>query len=107
MLREIVHKGHDGAAALDKAPSGLHIGDVGELIVRDIQELGQLRPVGGRLVQHDQELAVGQHGPGRMGLEQVIYILRQPGAAGAILPHPLPEGEEKVGAVLMLEQQVG
>jgi hypothetical protein len=42
-----------------------------------------------------------------MGLEQVVHILGQAGAAGPVLPYPLPEGEEEVGAVLMLEQQVG
>ena len=42
-----------------------------------------------------------------MGLEQVVHILGQAGAAGPVLPYPLPEGEEEVGAVLMLEQQGG
>ena len=41
-----------------------------------------------------------------MGLEQVVHILGQAGAAGPVLPYPLPEGEEEVGAVLMLEQQI-
>ena len=33
MTREIVHEGHNGAAALDEAPPKVHIGDVGELVV--------------------------------------------------------------------------
>ena len=33
MTGEIVHEGHNGAAALDEAPSKVHIGDVGELVV--------------------------------------------------------------------------
>lgn len=107
MTREIVHEGHNGAAALDETPSKVHIGDVGELVVGDIQQPGQLQPVGAGLVEHDQELAVGQHGPGRVGLEQIVHILCQAGAAGTVLSHPLPKGEQKVGAVLMLEQQVG
>ena len=69
---EVVHKGHDGTAALDEAAAGVHIGDVGELVVRDVQQPGQLRPVRRRLVEHDEELAVGQHGPGGVGLEQVV-----------------------------------
>ena len=107
ILGEMVHKGHDGAAALDEPPAKVHIGDVGKLVVRDIEQAGQLCPVCARLVEHDQEFAVGQHGAGRMGLEQVVHILGQAGAAGPVLPYPLPEGEEEVGAVLMLEQQVG
>ena len=103
----MVHKGHDGAAALDEPPAEVHIGDVRELVVRDVEQAGQLRPVRARLIEHDQKFAVGQHGAGRVGLEQVVHILGQAGAAGPVLPHPLPEGEEEVGAVLMLEQQVG
>ena len=51
------------------------LGDVGELVVRDVQQPRQFRPVCRRLVQHDQELAVGQHGSGGVGLEQIIDIL--------------------------------
>ena len=36
-----------------------------------------------------------------------VHILGQARTAGAVLPDPLPEGEQEVGAVLMLEQQVG
>ena len=42
-----------------------------------------------------------------MGLEQVLDILADPRAASLILSHTLPEGEQEIGAVLMLEQQVG
>ena len=72
VLGEVVHKRHDGAAALDEAPAEVHVGDVGELVVRNVQQPRQLRPVGGRLVQHDQEFTVGQHGPGGVGLEQIV-----------------------------------
>ena len=57
-------------------------------------------------VEHDQEFTVGEHGPGRVGLEQIVHILGQAGTAGTVLPHPLPKGEQEVGAVLMLEQQI-
>ena len=107
MTGEIVHEGHNGAAALDEPPAKVHIGDVGKLVVRDIEQSSQLRPVRARLVEHDQEFAVGQHGAGRVGLEQIVHSLGQAGAAGPVLPYPLPEGEEEVGAVLMLKQQVG
>ena len=40
VLREAVHKGHDGAAALHQSPSKVHVGDVGKLVVRDIQQPG-------------------------------------------------------------------
>ena len=47
---EAIHEGHDGAAALDEPPPGVHVGDVGELILRDVQQAGQLHPVGAGLV---------------------------------------------------------
>ena len=37
ILGEMVHKGHNGAAALDEPPAKVHIGDVGELVVRDVE----------------------------------------------------------------------
>lgn len=62
---------------------------------------GQLQPVGAGLVEHDQEFTVGQHGLGRVGLEQIVHILGQAGTAGTVLPDPLPKGKQKVGAVLI------
>lgn len=40
MTGEIVHEGHNGAAALDESPPKVHIGDVGELVVGDVQQPG-------------------------------------------------------------------
>ena len=41
-----------------------------------------------------------------MGLEQVFDILTDPRSASLILPHTFPEGEEEIGAVLVLEQHI-
>ncbi len=83
------------------------LGDVGELVVRDVQQPRQLRPVGGRLVQHDQELAVGQHGPGGVGLEQIVHVLSEAGTAGPVLSDTLPQGKQEIRAVFVLEKKVG
>jgi hypothetical protein len=40
-------------------------------------------------------------------LEQVFDILADPRSARLILSHTLPQGEQEIGAVFMLEQQVG
>lgn len=53
ILGEMIHKGDDGAAALDESPAKVHVGDVGELVVRDVEQAGQLRPIRARLVEHD------------------------------------------------------
>ena len=106
VLGEVIHERHDGAAALDKAAAGLHIGDVGELVVRDIQQSRQFRPIRRRLIEHDKELTVCQHGAGGVGLQEVAHILRNAGAAGAVFADTLPEGKQEVCTVLMLEQQI-
>ena len=41
-----------------------------------------------------------------MGLEEVVHILCDAGAAGPVFADALPEGEQEVRAVLMLEQQI-
>ena len=46
ILGEVVHKGDDRTTALDESPAKVHIGDVRELVVRDVQQLGQLLTVG-------------------------------------------------------------
>lgn len=73
-------------------------------LVRDAEQPGQLRPVRARLVEHDQNSLLASM-VRAVGLEQVATFWSA-GAAGPVLPHPLPEGEEEVGAVLMLEQQI-
>ena len=41
-----------------------------------------------------------------MRLEQVFDILADPRSASLILSHTLPQGEQEIGAVFMLEQQI-
>ena len=66
----------------------------------------QFLPICGRLIQHDEKFAVGQHGAGRVRLEQVFDILTDPRSASLILSHTFPEGEQEIGAVFMLKQQI-
>ena len=103
----MVHKGHDGAAALDEPPAKVHIGDVGKLVVRDIEQAGQLRPVCGGLVEKHQKLTVGEHEPGRLGAQALLHILRGGGQGRAVLAKPLPCLVEELGGVVILEKQVG
>ena len=41
-----------------------------------------------------------------MGLQQILDILADPRSASLILSHTLPQGEQEIGAVFMLEQQI-
>ena len=79
---------------------------VGKLVVRNVQQLGQLYPIRGCLVQHDEKIAVYQHVASSVGLEKVLHILRDTSHTGTVLSHTFPEGKQEVCAVLMLEQQI-
>ena len=102
----MVGEGNNGASHLDKSVTGVYIGNVGKLEVGNVQEPGKLHAVGAGLVEHDDEFRVGQHGAGRMALQKVVHILGDARAKSAILSDSLPEREQEVGAVFMLEQQI-
>lgn len=69
MTREPVLKRHDAPAALQKPVAAWYVGYIGELILRDIQQLCKFYSVRRCLVEHDEELAIGQHRAGCVALE--------------------------------------
>lgn len=75
------------------------------MVVGDAQKFGKLHAVGAGLIEHDEELAVRKHGSRRMGLKEVIHVLRQPGAATSVLSDPFPERKQEVCAVFVLKQE--
>ena len=86
--------------------TGIHIGDIGKLGVRDVQQFCKLQSVRGCLIEHNNELGVCQHRSCRVGLKQVVHILRDARGISTVLSHTLPKGEQEVCAVLVLEQKV-
>ena len=102
----MIHKWHDGATALEKSMPKIYARNVGKLVVRNIEQPRQLDSVRTRLIEHQKKFAVCKHCAGGMGLQQIIDVLRQPRAAGTVFAHPLPEGKQEIGAVLVLKQQV-
>ncbi len=82
------------------------VGDVAHLGLGDIEEPGKLGPIRGRLVEQDQELAVGEHEPGGVGTQALLYILGGPRHGGGVLPKPLPALVEKLGRIEILKEQV-
>ena len=103
---ELVGEGDDGAAHPDQAVTGLGAGDVGHLVCGDVQQLGKLRPVGGRLVQQHQKLTVGEHEPGGVGAQTFLYVLRGGGHGGGILAKPLPALIEELRRIVVAEEQI-
>ena len=102
---EAVGKRHQVPRAADQPAASRHVGDVPQLGVRDVQQFGQFRPVGGALVEHDQELRVGQHQAGGIGAQQFIHILGHAGDQAVVLADALPQLVEEIGAVLVPEQE--
>lgn len=103
---ERVLERHDVPGTADEAAPRRHIGDVPQLGIGDVQQLRQLVPVGGGLVQEDEELRVCQHQPCGVRLEQFLHVLGQPRHQAVVLADALPQLVEEVGAVLVAEQQV-
>ncbi len=103
---ELISKRHEAGANLDQSVTGIHIGDIGKLGVRDVQQFRKLQSVRGCLIEHNNELGICQHRSCRVGLKQVVHILRDARGISAVLSHTLPKGEQEVCTVLVLEQKV-
>ena len=102
----MIHKWHDGAAALEKSMSKIYARNIRKLVVRNVEQPRQLDSVRTRLIKHEQEFAVCKHGSRRVRLQQVVDVLCQTRSAGPVFAHPLPECEQEIGAVFVLEQQI-
>ena len=70
--RETVFKGNDIPGTANQSAACRHIGDVGKLVLGNVQELGQFLPVSGGLIEQNQKLTVCQHEPGGVGPEQLV-----------------------------------
>ena len=102
---KLFYKRYNVASTADETAASRHIGDVAELGVRDMEQIRQFIPIGGGLVQKEQELRVCQHQAGSIGTEQLLDVLRQPCHKPVIFSDTLPQLVEKIGAVLVAEQQ--
>ena len=58
---------HDGPAHLDESVASRGIVHIAHLRIRRTQQSGKLLPVGGSLIEHQQELGVCEHHPRRIG----------------------------------------
>ena len=54
----------------------------------------------------NSEFASIQHSSCRVGLKQVVHVLRDARGISTVLSHMLPKGEQEVSAILVLEQKV-
>ena len=103
---ELIDKRHKRAADFEQALSCTDIRDIAHLKVGDVKELGKLKPVGGRLVEHNDKLRVCKHCPRRMALQQVVHILGNTRTVRPVFTHTLPEGKEEVCRVFVLKEQI-
>ena len=68
--------------------------------------MGQLLPVARRLVEHDDELGVTEHGAGLYGVQKILHILGNGGGIGVALAELPPRGVEKGGGKLVLKHHM-
>ena len=104
-LREGIGEWNNVARAANQPAACGDVGDIAQLVVRDVQQLRQFRAVGGALVQHDQKFRVCQHQAGGVGAQQFVHILRQSGHKSVVLADAFPQLVEKIRAVLIAEQK--
>lgn len=105
ILREGIGEWNNVARAPNQPAACGDVGDIAQLVVRDVQQLRQFRAVGGALVQHHEKLRVGQHQAGGVGAQQFVHILRQPGHKSVVFADAFPQLVEEIGAVLVAEQK--
>ena len=105
ILREGIGEWNNVARAANQPAACGDVGDVAKLVVGDVKQLCQFRAVGGALVQHHQKFRICQHQAGRVGAQQFVHILRQPGHKSVVLADAFPQLVEEIGAVLIAEQK--
>ena len=106
VLGDGVREGHQGTADPQKAVARLCVGDVTHLRVGDMQELRQLRPVRGRLIEQQQKFRVRQHEAGCLGFQTFLNVLRGGGHGRGVLSEPFPGPVEELAGVVVLKIQV-
>ena len=100
----MVLKRNQRRAAADQAAAGLGIVDGVELLRGEVEEPRQLRLVGFGLIQHHQQLRVGQHHTALVVIQQIVHVLGDGGGLNvALAEHPPGVGDELAGLVLLQE----
>ena len=99
----MVGKGDDGIAVKQQPFALAGVGDVGELMRRDIELGGQDLPVAGRLVEHIDEIGVFKDVLDLTGGKQVFHVLRERRGDAAPFPKPLPYLRRVAGRLLLLQ----
>ena len=67
------------------------MGNIGQLVGRDVQGVGKNLPVTRRLIQHDDKVRVLEDILNFPAGQQVFHILGDTGRAAAPFPKPLPD----------------
>ena len=73
---------------------------IAHLRIRCPQQAGKLLPVGGSLIEHQQELGVCEHHTRRIGQQTFLHILRDAGERRAVFTETLPALVEEFAAVI-------
>jgi len=91
VMREVVHKRQNGIAIEQQALAGAAVGDVGELVGRDVQLLGEDLPVAVSLIEHIHKVAVLEDVRDFGAGQQILAILGQARGNPAPFAETLPD----------------
>ena len=82
------------------------MGDIGQLVGRDVQGIGENLPVASSLVQHDDKVRVLKDILNFPAGQQVFHILGDTSRAAAPFPKPLPDFHGIGSGLFLFEEQV-
>ena len=85
---------------------GLGVFYVAHLRVGQVEKLGQLRPVGGRLIKEQQKFGVGEHEPGGFRTQTFLDVLRCSRQRCAVFAPAFPGPVEDFGGIVILKIQI-
>ena len=75
IFREGIFKRHDIPGTPDQPMASAYIGNIGQLVIGNVQKPCQFFPVRTRLIQQDQEFTVGKHQSCCIGLQELLHVL--------------------------------
>lgn len=100
----MVFKGDQRRAAADQAAAGLGVVDGVELLRGEVEKPRKLGLIVPGLVQHHQQLRVGQHHAALVVVQQIVHVLGDGrGLDVALAEHPPGAGDELACLVLLQE----
>lgn len=105
-MRELVDERNKSRSVFDKTASGISVGDIAHLFVRDIKQPCEFFTVAGSLIQHDYKLRVGKHSACLYGIKKIFHVLSNSGRISISLSELSPCGVKELRGELIFKDDV-